>query len=171
MRYCRVRDLRISDGRALIAGGGSSGYTVGSTYGEKTHRITTNEMPSHNHSASTASNGDHSHKRGTMEITGSLTATDTSGDYPEALVYADSITASGALKVSNAKTIKAWEIDDRTSNATYNTISFKASEGWSGETEYKGAHTHTVTVNSTGGTTAMSLVQPSQAVARWLRTA
>lgn len=36
-------------GRFLLAGGGNSGYALGSTGGETTHKMTTDEMPSHTH--------------------------------------------------------------------------------------------------------------------------
>lgn len=36
-------------GRFLLAGGGNSGYALGSTGGETTHKLTTDEMPSHTH--------------------------------------------------------------------------------------------------------------------------
>ena len=159
---------KITDGRVLIAGGGD--YTVGSNYGEKTHKITVAEMPAHKHNASTASNGNHTHKRGSMEITGSITSTDHTGDYKEALTNSDQITSSGALSVANRVDVAGFNKKDE-DNASYRTINFKASDGWTGETESKGAHNHDVTVGNTGSGTAMSLVQPSKAVARWLRTA
>ena len=37
----------LNEGRVLI--GANSTYTVGSTGGESTHKLTVNEMPSHNH--------------------------------------------------------------------------------------------------------------------------
>lgn len=147
---------RISDGRTLIAGGGSSGYTVGSTYGEKTHKITTNEMPEHKHTATASTAGAHTHAPGTMEITGTVCGVNAGG-------------AEGAFSRDHVRS-GYMHIDD----STHNDIAyweFKASRSWTGETASAGSHTHTVTLANTGGTTAMSLVQPSQAVARWLRTA
>ena len=181
---------RISDGRTLIAGGGSSGYTVGSTYGAKTHSITTSEMPSHSHTASSANNGSHTHTastaaagahthtRGTMNITGSIVASDSN----EVFTAVDELTQSGALRLTNRVDVGSITTSQ---GAGYNGIDFDASRSgaWTGATSSagshahdvtvnsNGSHNHSITVNSSGSGTAMSLVQPSQAVARWLRTA
>ena len=158
---------RITDGRTLIAGGGSSGYTVGNNYGEKTHKITTSEMPVHKHTATTAANGAHTHERGTMNITGSIVNALSDNDL---LTEADVASWSGALSLGDRRTkTKGGQVGE--SQIGYDTISFNAKNGWSGETTEAPAHTHTVTVSNTGSGTAMSLVQPSVAVARWLRTA
>ena len=153
---------KITDGRVLIAGGGD--YSVGSNYGEKTHKITVAEMPAHNHSASAATNGAHTHGRGTMEIEGAITNTDS-----EPWGIADSFSTSGALSIA----VKDYSYGGTTGNpgTGVSKMNFKASSGWSGRTTSDGAHTHTVTIGNTGSGTAMSLVQPSKAVARWLRTA
>lgn len=155
---------RITDGRVLIAGGGD--YTVGSNYGEKTHKITTAEMPTHSHTASSADNGAHTHGRGTMNITGSIvnSASDT-----ELLISGDMVTSSGALSVGNYRTKTVGGALE--SNVGYDSISLNAASGWTGSTSSNGSHKHTITVNNSGSSTAMSLVQPSKAVARWLRTA
>ena len=145
---------KITDGRVLIAGGGD--YTVGNNYGEKTHKITTAEMPKHNHAASAATNGNHTHKRGTMEITGAIRG--------GAVEEAGSV-ASGAFSI-----IKTQYQGAGRGQEDYG-FDFKASRSWSGETTSEGAHNHTITVGNSGSGTAMSLVQPSKAVARWLRTA
>lgn len=154
---------RITDGRVLIAGGGD--YSVGSNYGEKTHKITTAEMPAHSHSASTANNGAHTHTRGTMNITGSVTNNDSEG-----WGYADAFSSSGALTMT-AKMFSDGANDQGYSGGAGYQLTFDASKNWTGATSSNGAHTHTVTVNNTGSGIAMSLVQPSKAVARWLRTA
>ena len=148
---------RITDGRVLIAGGGD--YSVGSNYGEKTHKITTAEMPSHSHSASTANNGAHTHARGTMNITGNFGGTDVQGSYYGNGAF--SITTRGNYKDAGG----TYESDHGRN------MNFDASRSWSGATTSNGTHNHSVTVGNTGSGTAMSLVQPSKAVARWLRTA
>ena len=166
---------RITDGRVLIAGGDE--YTVGTNYGEKTHKITTSEMPAHNHSASSASNGahghsastgsagNHSHTRGSMNITGTFGGAIDTNDWSGAFYKISQIARMNDADGYHMKT------------------GFDASRSWSGSTSTAGAHTHTVTVNNngahshtitvgnSGSGTAMSLVQPSKAVARWLRTA
>ena len=145
---------KIADGRVLIAGGGD--YTVGSNYGEKTHKITIAEVPAHNHSASTATNGAHTHKPGTMEITGWHDAGD--AEYQ----------CGGAFTMSTRTTTHNQYVEGGSTNARVN---FTASRNWSGETASNGNHNHNVTVGNSGSGTPMNIVQPSQAVARWLRTA
>lgn len=192
---------RITDGRALIAGGGSSGYTVGSNYGEKTHTITSSELPTHNHTASTGAAGSHNHggdtgnagahnhggstgtagahkhDRGNMNITGTFFGDNIGSSYNTgAFSYTGSSVTPGIV-----------DNDDAPSRV----VDFDASKTWTGETGSNGSHshsisqqaahhhsiptqanhTHTVTVNNSGNSVAMSLVQPSAAVARWLRTA
>lgn len=170
---------RVTDGRALIAGGGSSGYTIGQTYGEKTHKITTSEMPTHKHTASSESNGahthsastenvkNHTHEPGSFNITGTFRGVDqsTSGAFSR-LTEEDGYLHFGGGQYKDVANIQ-----------------FNASKTWTGTTAAAGAHNHDVTiarngdhshiitVNNSGNSTAMSLVQPSQAVARWLRTA
>lgn len=156
---------KITDGRVLIAGGGD--YTVGNNYGEKTHKITNSEMPTHNHTASAATNGNHTHTRGTMNITGSIT---TSASDDDMLTYADSVTSSGALSVGAYRSKRAFGVDPAT-QAGYDQINLNAANGWSGATSSNGAHAHTITVGNSGSGTPMNIVQPSKAVARWLRTA
>ena len=177
---------RITDGRVLIAGGDE--YTVGTNYGEKTHKITTSEMPVHNHSASSASNGahghtastgsagNHSHTRGSMNITGSFSGV---GERYDGIPN----TVSGAFYVANtsANPTQGAEVGNGGDRDDY--FGFDASRSWTGSTSTAGAHTHTVSVNNNGAHShtitvgnsgsgpAMSLVQPSKAVARWLRTA
>lgn len=157
---------KITDGRVLIAGGGD--YTVGSNYGEKTHKITTSEMPVHKHTATAASNGDHTHGPGTYKITGKIKTNDDN----EAFTYADNWTNTGALSIGDRITEHA-SVEGTGTGSAYNSLSLTADKdhGWSGASASNGAHSHTVTVGNTGSGTAMSLVQPSKAVARWLRTA
>lgn len=145
---------KITDGRVLIAGGGD--YTVGNNYGEKTHKITSSEMPTHNHAASAATNGNHTHTRGSMNITGWF-------DVGDAREY----TGGAFTAHTYATTYNQYE-----SGGTYNTyVDFDAKKSWTGETSSNGAHAHTITVGNSGSSTPMNIVQPSKAVARWLRTA
>ena len=154
---------KITDGRVLIAGGDE--YTVGTNYGEKTHKITTAEMPQHKHSATVSRNGAHTHERGTMNITGSVTNTDATEPWGTADIFSN----SGALKMESKTFAYGWTSGDQNSGGYK--LSFDASKGWTGATTSNGDHSHTVTIGNTGSGTAMSLVQPSKAVARWLRTA
>ena len=64
----------------FIVGAGNS-YSVGNTGGEDTHTLTEAEMPSHNHTGTTSTNGNHKHDMGSRGMdTGSTTNTDGSSD-------------------------------------------------------------------------------------------
>ena len=147
---------RVADGRALIAGGGSSGYTVGSVYGEKTHKITVSEMPTHNHGASAATNGTHSHSA----------STGSAGSHSHTLYWTDdgsnTGTSSGYID-GEGRPKTGYSYSTTTASAGGHTHSVTIGSG--------GGHSHAITVGNTGSGAAMSLVQPSIAVARWLRTA
>lgn len=144
----------LDQGRVLI--GANASHPAGSTGGAETHVITTQEMPSHNHSGSTNSTGDHSHTRGSMNITGSLLS---QGSHVQGTNGAFYETGANGWRGDNIHTM---------SNAG---IGFDASRNWSGSTSSTGSHSHTVTINSTGGGSAMSLMQPYLAVYMWERTA
>jgi hypothetical protein len=147
---------KITDGRVLIAGGDE--YTVGSNYGEKTHKITTAEMPVHNHPAAASNNGNHTHSRGSMNITGYL------GDIEAGN---SSAIAGGAFYVGN------FGVPNKYSQTPANIpgFGFDASRTWTGETSWNGDHSHAISIGNSGSGTAMNMLQPSKAVARWLRTA
>ena len=57
----------LPEGYFLIGAG--TAYPAGSTGGEKTHTLTVNEMPSHNHPGSTDTDGSHYHGSGWGEMT------------------------------------------------------------------------------------------------------
>jgi microcystin-dependent protein len=175
-------------GKYLLAT--SSSYTVGNSYGSMTKTLVTANIPSHTHgfttgsagahthTASTASAGNHSHTRGSMNITGSIVAS----DEDEVFTSADQVTASGALRLTDRVSYGANTSHD---GAGYMGISFDASRSgaWTGSTSTTGAHTHTVTVNSngahthggttnsTGSGTAFNIMPESIAVNVWRRTA
>lgn len=147
---------KITDGRVLIAGGGD--YAVGNNYGEKTHKITTAEMPSHGHVASTSNEGDHAHDKGTMNITGQFRSVDMGSYEP----------ATGAFNSWGSP----YPEGAASGNKGYDiTVGFNAENSWVGYTSWNGLHNHVVTVGNSGSGVAMNIVQPSKAVARWLRTA
>ena len=138
---------KITDGRVLIAGGGD--YTVGNTYGEKTHKITVSEMPEHNHSASAGSAGAHDHGGHTS----------TNGDHYHGVRNRDGSGLSGRMAETQNSSGGTNGMNTSTNGDHRHTISQQA------------AHTHSVTIGKTGSGVAMNMLQPSKAVARWLRTA
>lgn len=112
----------LDEGRVLIGAG--SAYPAGSTGGEATHTLTTDEMPSHSHSGSAASAGSHRHP----------------------------ITASGEEFYSGYVTVGDYNLD-----TLY--------------TGYAGSHSHSLSINNTGGGQAHNNMQPYLSVYMWKRTA
>lgn len=113
-----------------------------------THSFSIGSSGNHTHSVSNITStaaGGHSHNRGSMNITGSLVNSSADGEY---LTYADSITGSGALRVGRSGTSKAG-VSAPYSGAAYNEISFDASRSgaWTGSTSAASDHTHKVSVS------------------------
>lgn len=113
-------------------------YLVGGHGGNETHYITTDEMPSHNHTATTASGGAHDH---TMNAGSRY------------LTYNYSTTGQGVVeravaKASSGNYIAPVVNSSKTDWAGWDTV--QRDEG----------HTHTVVVDNSGGGEAISLMQP-----------
>lgn len=199
--WTRLKDkflLASGDSYAPNTTGGSATKTIAvsnmpshnhsvSSSGSHSHSVTTAGAGSHTHTASSNTTGSHKHARGTMEIVGSIRSTDSN----EPLTFADSFSTSGALSVGN----KGSDIGGLsvTTGSYYNSISFRASNGWTGETSANGDHSHTITVNSvgnhthtvsisntgshthttnnTGGGTPLNILPPYMTVYMWRRTA
>ena len=136
--------------RFIYAAG--SGYSVNSTGGSATKTLVTDNLPSHSHSCGSA--GNHTHTRGTMNITGSApTDVSANGGYSGAMYYGGEITAAGASGEDN----RAWKIN------------FDASRNWTGATSSAGGHAHTI--GSTGKGTAFNVMPPYIVAYVWRRTA
>ena len=147
--------------RFILAAGSS--YSVGATGGSATKTLSTDNLPSHNHSCGSA--GNHSHTRGSMEITGKIKNTDSG----EPLTFSDSISSSGALSMGGLHTWSEGGIGSTVSGASYEEINFKASDGWTGSTNSTGSHSHTI--GSTGKGTAFNVMPPYIVAYVWRRTA
>ena len=159
----------------FLANGDS--YAPNTTGGSATKTISVNNLPAHSHSvnasgdhyhdASTSWAGNHSHTRGSMNITGYFFAESTGGNYPVggAFYYDGSnyYSGVGSTNYDNQRTI------------------FDASRNWYGETSWNGNHYHTLstswagnhthTTNNTGDGLPMNIMPPYQTVYMWRRTA
>lgn len=139
--------------RFIFAAG--SGYSVNSTGGSATKSLSTDNLPSHSHSCGAA--GNHTHTRGTMNITGNFGGTDVQGSYYGNGAFA--ITSRGNYRDAGG----SYE-----SNYGKN-MSFDASRNWSGATSSNGSHSHTI--GSTGKGTAFNVMPPYIVAYVWRRTA
>ena len=143
----------------LLANGDS--YAPNTTGGSATKTISVNNLPSHTHSCSTV--GNHTHTRGSMNITGSITNIDN-----EPLGNADDFSNSGALSME-ARIYETGGISTAESGGGGYKINFNGASGWSGETSANGSHTHTI--GNTGSSLPLNIMPPYQTVYMWRRTA
>jgi microcystin-dependent protein len=170
--------------------------TTGSTSITHNHAVT---FPQTTFANATSNTGEHTHTRGTMDITGRFAA----NGLMEDVSY-----TSGAFSIYN--TSSGWGDPDKTGSVTKG-LQFTASGNWTGSTSTNGnhrhnvtipatsmtcgnaggshthsvsitvpaqtvtsasnTHTHTVTVSSAGGGAAFSIMPPYLAVNVWQRTA
>lgn len=128
---------------------GSVFSSLGTTGGTTSIALTTNELPTHAHGASSASAGDHYHT-GTTSTNGTHSHTGRTNEYcdtPESESAASSGIGSVVVSGSYQRQL-SLNIDsngDHTHTFTSNTT---------------GAHTHDITINSTGNGAAFSLMNP-----------
>ena len=137
--------------------GASSAYPVGTTGGSATHTQTVAEMPSHNHSGSTGSAGSHSHSAWTGGAGG------------------HSHTVSAAVTQKHEVSKLGVGGADGSGTYGYAFSSGTATTSWVGDHTHgvgmneAGAHTHTVSIGSTGSGQAMSVLNPYHALYIWVR--
>lgn len=137
--------------------GASSAYPVGTTGGSATHTQTVAEMPSHNHSGSTGSAGSHSHSAWTGGAGG----------------HSHTVSAAVTQKHEVSKLVVGGA--DGSGTYGYSFSSGIATTSWVGDHTHDvgmneaGAHTHTVSIGSTGSGQAMSVLNPYHALYIWVR--
>lgn len=154
----------LDEGRVLI--GANTEYPVGATGGEKTHALTTAEMPSHNHtmvstgshihSGSTTSVGAHEHIGGTIRIWDAA-----SGYYGVAYTSTDKI----------AFPLARWESDYYDNLAKFDLDYTNTTGAHSHSLTINSAGSHSHTINNAGSGNAHNIMQPYLSVYMWKRTA
>ena len=149
--------VRVQDRMILAAG---STYTAGSTGGSATKTLSVANMPIHSHSCS--STGNHTHTRGTMNITGNFNGSQLYDINPGvANPY-----AAGAFGVGGSVgRLTNYSEGDNNQNG----FNFDASRNWSGTTSSNGNHQHTIGNNGNG--TAFNIMPPYIVAYVWRRTA
>lgn len=135
----------------MILAVGDTYKSAGLTGGSATTKLVVNNIPSHNHSCGTA--GNHSHTRGSMNITGTFRGVDRS--------------MSGAFtRIKQEDGYMHYGTAEYTDIAN---IDFNASRSWTGSTSTAGNHTHTI--GNTGSGTAFNTISPYITAYVWRRTA
>ena len=125
---------------------------AGQLYGSNTANLAVANLPAHSHTATTDTQGSHSHNRGDMNIWGNFASSRWSGD------------CDGAFTNNGYKGGQP----DKSGDGGYD---FNANRNWGGSTNSTGGHTHKVTVADTGSGQSFSIMQRSIAVFFWKRTA
>jgi len=139
----------------MILAVGDTYKSVGTTGGSATTKLIVNNIPSHNHTCSTA--GNHSHTRGSMNITGNFGGTDVQSGY-----Y-----GNGAFAVNSWGNYNDY--GGKWQNNLGRNMSFDASRSWTGSTSTNGNHAHTI--GNTGSGTAFTTISPYITAYVWRRTA
>ena len=136
----------------LLANGDA--YAPNTAGGSATKNITVDNLPNHTHSISWE--GNHTHSRGTMNITGQVAGVDQGGNY-------------GAFNQRNGE-LQSW-MDFQGTKGTYDTAlwNFNASSSWVGETSWNGYHSHVI--GNTGSSLPLNIMPPYKTVYMWRRTA
>lgn len=129
-----IQDVSVPNliGRNII---GSSVDQAGQVGGSE--NVTIRELPAHTHAITIAQNGNHTHTRGTMNITGGFTHWD-----------ATITPVLGAFYDNNSQYSSKNGKSGAGEHSGY--VAFDASRSWTGSTSSNGAHAHTATCQTVG---------------------
>jgi microcystin-dependent protein len=146
--------------------------TLGKTDGQKAVALTLATMPVHNHAASSATSGNHSHTASTNPNTGNHTHSGTTSKDSHRHSFTDSGTGTvyaityKEFLTSGTKFDYVADNVSSTDYTSYDEHSHTFSIGSSGSHTHTttvqdgGAHTHTITVENSGGGQAHNNLQP-----------
>jgi hypothetical protein len=148
-------DFLLCDGRSDGLGGnvpnmigrcvrGSLPTDAGQTGGSDSVTLSIAQMPTHSHSASVSTNGNHTHDRGSMNITG-ITGEVIHVDDCSGAFYARNVTGNHNYPDG------VWQSGG---------VGFDASRAWTGATSQNGSHSHTVTIGNAGSGSAVDIKNP-----------
>lgn len=76
---------------------------------------------------------------------------------------------SGALRMNTYTYPEQMAVTNAENNRGHRDLILQASKGWTGTTNTKGNHSHTVTVNNTGNGSSFSNIPRYKGVAVWKR--
>ena len=139
----------------MILAVGDTYNSAGLTGGSATTKLVVNNIPSHSHSCGAA--GNHTHTRGTMNITGNFGGTDVQESY-----Y-----GNGAFAINSWGNYRDY--GGKYQSGYGRNMSFDASRNWTGATSSNGSHNHTI--GNTGSGTAFTTISPYITAYVWRRTA
>lgn len=144
----------------MILAVGDTYNSAGATGGSATTKLVVNNIPSHNHSCDTT--GNHTHTRGSMNITGDFSGVGYKyGGGPA--------TVNGAFYIKNTSNAPREGVKIVNDGDRDDWFGFDASKSWTGSTSAVGNHSHTI--GYTGSGTAFTTISPYITAYVWRRTA
>ncbi len=135
---------------------------VGEKGGNNTKTLSTAEMPAHSHTYSMGTAGGHDHTRGSMNITGSFLVDDMM------LGHHGSAKPTGAFVEGSRYDYDASS--DLGGGEDGGMLKFDASRTWEGNTSYAAAHSHSLSIGSTGSGKSWDSRPKYVAAYIWVRT-
>lgn len=183
---CSMSAFRVPDMRGMVpaaqSSSGAFNAAVGTALGVEQQTLTTPNLPSHTHSASTDAQGSHTHSVlgspiGNIHI--KIDAGDGSGatstHTPPTGIFSSGFNTcdQSGLAINNCEGVGNYPGGNPTFSTILATEAQNAGLAW-GEhihvTDSQGSHTHTVNVGSTGSGAAFSIVQPTLVVQYIIKT-